>query len=235
HPARTISIKLSGEGGRSLSERVYSQCWMPFGQRRQICCEQVELTASDTALLDLAPVVRPLAVPDMPVILWCRSQRLLGMPEFAAMSAMAQKVIIDSEGLDMRKVALLGAGQVVLGDLAWTRLTRWRETLAQVFENKTNLAQLDSLTDLTVTHTASLRNTALYVAAWIADALPKVKVTLQPDEKCDSLCVKLSGGGLTVEMEREDERLVVKVNGLRNCTNLPMYTDYLLMREELRI
>jgi hypothetical protein len=26
---------------------------MPFGQRRQICCEQVEITASDAALADL--------------------------------------------------------------------------------------------------------------------------------------------------------------------------------------
>ena len=50
HPARTILVRLSGEGERALAERVYSQCWMPFGQRRQICCEQVEITVSDAAL-----------------------------------------------------------------------------------------------------------------------------------------------------------------------------------------
>jgi len=54
HPARTIVIRLRGGGERTLSERVYAQCWMPFGQRRQICCEQVEITASDAALEDLA-------------------------------------------------------------------------------------------------------------------------------------------------------------------------------------
>src|ERR1700750_1915938 len=52
HSARTILVKLSGAGERAMSERVYSQCWMPFGQRRQICCEQVELTVSDAALGD---------------------------------------------------------------------------------------------------------------------------------------------------------------------------------------
>ena len=53
HPARTILIRLRGEGERALSERVYQQCWMPFGQRQQICCEQIEITASDAALADL--------------------------------------------------------------------------------------------------------------------------------------------------------------------------------------
>ncbi len=42
HPARAILIRLQGDGERALSQRVYEQCWMPFGQRRQICCEQIE-------------------------------------------------------------------------------------------------------------------------------------------------------------------------------------------------
>jgi len=49
HPARTIVVRLSGAGERALAERVYAQCWMPFGERRQICCEQIEITASDAA------------------------------------------------------------------------------------------------------------------------------------------------------------------------------------------
>ena len=44
HPARTIVIRLTGAGERSIAQRVFAQCWMPFGQRRQICCEQVEIT-----------------------------------------------------------------------------------------------------------------------------------------------------------------------------------------------
>src|SRR5262245_52187061 len=45
HPARAIMVRLEGAGAPSLSARVYSQCWMPFQQRRQICCEQIEITA----------------------------------------------------------------------------------------------------------------------------------------------------------------------------------------------
>ena len=76
HPARAIVIRLRTHGEHTLSERVYAQCWMPFGQRRQICCEQVEIIASDDAVADLPSVVLPLAVPDLPLILWCRSARV---------------------------------------------------------------------------------------------------------------------------------------------------------------
>src|SRR5436190_21954292 len=96
HPARAILIRLRGGGERELSERVYQQCWKPFGQRRQICCEQIEITASDAALADLPSVILPLAVPDLPVILWCRSSRLEQRPEFGAISRMATKAVMDS-------------------------------------------------------------------------------------------------------------------------------------------
>jgi len=89
HPARTIVVRLSGAGERALAERVYAQCWMPFGERRQICCEQIEITASDAALADLPSVVLPLAAPDLPVIVWSRSARLFEMPAVGAIARMA--------------------------------------------------------------------------------------------------------------------------------------------------
>jgi len=235
HPARTISIRLCGSGERALSERVYSQCWMPFGQRRQICCEQVELTASDSALLDLPPVVRPLAVPDLPLILWCRSPRLLAMPEFKSMASMAQKVIIDSEGMPLKDVPRVAPQGVLLGDLAWTRLTRWRETLSQVFENKENLAKLPALKKLAVSHVRSQTNTAAYLAGWVSTVIPGIETAVTPTESCDSLCARLTGDGLEVQLERQQDRLAVTVNGQTHYTSLSMFTDYLLMREELSI
>jgi glucose-6-phosphate dehydrogenase assembly protein OpcA len=235
HPARTISIRLSGAGERALSDRVYSQCWMPFGQRRQICCEQVEIAASDAALPDLPSVVRPLAVPDLPLILWCRSPRLLGMPEFHAIAAMARKVILDSQGMPLPDIASSSARGTLVGDLAWTRITRWRETLAQVFENKQNLARMQALTDLSVEYAGHFGNTAAYMAAWIANAIPTLKIAIVPDPQCDSLRVTLSGEGLRVQLERRQDRLVMTVNGLSRCSNLPPLNDYSQMREELAI
>jgi len=80
HPARTIVIRLTGAGERSIAQRVFAQCWMPFGQRRQICCEQVEITCSDASLGDLPSVVLPLESAGSSVILWCRSRACWGWP-----------------------------------------------------------------------------------------------------------------------------------------------------------
>src|ERR1035437_7589381 len=169
HPARSILIRLSGERERALSQRVYQQCWKPFGQRQQICCEQIEITASDPALADLPSVILPLAVPDLPVILWCRSARLVRRPEFGEIARMATKVVIDSaRDTDALDAIVCMADGVrsggILADLAWTRLTRWRETLARVFENRDTLARLSEVDRVQVRFGPGYETAAWYLA-----------------------------------------------------------------------
>ena len=243
HPARTILIRLHGAGPRTLADRVYAQCWMPFGQRRQICCEQIEITASDASLGDVPSVVLPLAVADLPVIVWCRSARLAAMPEFHEIAAMAHKVVLDSGAMADAKAALAllakwAGGATLVGDLAWTRLTRWREMLSQVFQNRQNLAKLPFLTSVKLWFGAGQETTARYMGAWIANVLAdsgvKASLAVEPRE-APSLRVELAGEGFRVGLERKDGKLTVTVNDLSNCTNLPQPSDYLLMREELAI
>src|SRR5262249_74693 len=147
HPARAIVIRLRTGGDRSLSSRVFSQCWMPFGQRRQICCEQVEITASDTSLDELPAIVLPLSVPDLPVILWSRRGRVVRTPEFPRIAAMATKVVLDSAGFpdpkqSLPRMAAAVERGTILGDLAWTRLTRRRGMISRLFENREYLARI---------------------------------------------------------------------------------------------
>ena len=242
HPARSILIRVRADGERALSERVYQQCWKPFGQRQQICCEQIELTASDAALGDLPSVILPLAVPDLPVILWCRSPRLVRHPEFRAIAGNATKVVIDSAPADDPKGALERMAGVVkegslIADLAWTRLTRWRETLARVFENRDTLAHLAGVTSIRVGYGAGYETAAWYLAAWAASALEEVGQTVIPvlESQEESLRLELAGENFRVVLSRDADRLVAVVNDQSNCTNLPRPTDYLLMREELGI
>ena len=170
-PSRAILVRLRAGSERALSERVYQQCWRPFGQRQQICCEQIELTASDAALGDLPSVLLPLIVADLPVILWCRSPRLAEMAEFGEIARLATKVVLDSAAFGNAADSLKcladeqGRGMHV-ADLAWTRLTRWRETLARVFENRDYLARLPGISEVKVTWGPGYETTALYLAAW---------------------------------------------------------------------
>jgi glucose-6-phosphate dehydrogenase assembly protein OpcA len=244
HPARTILVRLGGGRDRSLAERVYSQCWMPFGQQREVCCEQVEITASDGALDDLPSVLLPLTVPDLPLIVWCRSSRMLQMTEFRAIAGMAQKVVLDSAAAPdppaiLQRAQEMAEHGVMLGDLSWTILTRWREMLAQVFENQQNAAQLAKISSIEVAWGGSRYVPAVYLGAWIRDSLAAagIKSSLQFTRATaeDSLLVRLTGEGFTAALAREKGRMVVTLNGSSQCTNLPQSTDYQLMREELGI
>ena len=244
HPARTIVVRLSGAGERALAERVYAQCWMPFGERRQICCEQIEITASDAALPDVPSVVLPLAAPDLPVIVWSRSARLFEMPPFSAIARMAAKVVVDSAGFadpkrTLRLLAETARSGVPLGDLAWTRLTRWRETLARLFENRDYVAKLARISSVRVVYDGTFATSAWYMGAWIVDALRDAgvgaKLVVGAGSGADPLSVELAGGGFRVELVRQQDRLVITVDNTENCTNLPQPSHYLLMREELGI
>jgi glucose-6-phosphate dehydrogenase assembly protein OpcA len=244
HPARTITVRLSGAGEPVLAERVYAQCWMPFGQRQQICCEQIEITASDAALADLPSVVLPLAAPDLPVIVWSRSARLFDLPPFGAIARMATKVVVDSaEFADPKRVLRLLAetawSGVLLGDLAWTRLTRWREMLARLFENCDYLAKLARISSVRVTSSGEFATSAWYMGAWVANALRdagvNAKIVVGTGRGRAPLSVELAGGGFRVELMRQEDRLVITVDNAENCTNLPQPGDCLLMREELGI
>jgi glucose-6-phosphate dehydrogenase assembly protein OpcA len=246
HPARALVIHLSGAGPRALTEQVTQQCWKPFGKGPQICCEQVEITASDAALADLPLVLLPLVVPDLPVIVWCRSPRLLRMPEFGEIARMATRVVMDSAGFaDIAGVIgwmsdATGQG-LTIGDLSWTRLTRWREMLSHVFENRDYLAKLSRISEVRVEFAGELGVSAWLMGAWVANALADagvqaaLRVEKQDGAAPHSLRLELAGPEVRVALARQGERLVITVNHLSNCTNLPQPSDYLLMREELGI
>jgi glucose-6-phosphate dehydrogenase assembly protein OpcA len=243
HPARTIVTRLRGAGERFLDERVYSQCWRPFGQKRQVCCEQVEITASDAALGDLPSVILPLAVADLPLIVWCRSARILARPEFAVNAAMAQRVIVDSSGvLGAREGLARVASFPRAGDLAWTRLTRWRAQLSQVFENRQNLGRLPDVSTVTVTASGEAPTSAWYLGAWVMDALsdagvrPQFQMERSGDAAAGELqSILLEGPEWSAELALNGKRLIVTAGGIAQCTPLPPATDCQLMREELRI
>jgi glucose-6-phosphate dehydrogenase assembly protein OpcA len=246
-PARTILIRLGGTGAPALAERVYSQCWMPFGQRRQICCERIEITAADASLADLPSVLAPLVAADLPVLLWWRSARLLGTPEYGKLAALADKTIVESCGLPDAKAALallagMAQGEVVLGDLSWTLLTRWREMLSGVFESRECQVRLPEISGVAVSFAGERPPVfAWYMGAWVANALADAGVRAQaawlprPELSGRALRVELTGGDFRVSLERQDDRLTIHAGQISHCTSLSQPTDYLLMREELGI
>ena len=253
HPSRAIVIRFRPSAERELASRVFSQCWMPFGHRRQICCEQIEITASDASLSDLAAVVLPLAVADLPVILWCRSPRLFSLPDFAQLAKIAHKLVVDSAVFadPAQALALIGAhsrsGQI-LGDLAWTRLTRWRGLVAQIFEGRQYLARLPEIAEIRISFGGAVAPTeAYYLAAWLLDCLEKVGARARtswvasPEAPAGQLArIELLGGqaprvSISVAGDLAHQTALVQVDSLSSRTMFPPDNDYVLLREELSI
>lgn len=247
HPSRSVLIRLREGSGECLESRVFAQCWMPFGQRRQICCEHVEITASLSSLDDVPGIVLPLAVADLPVILWCRSPRLFDTPAFPKIAGMSDKLIVDTgafadlgSALDLVSKQL--AGGCLIADLAWPRITRWRKSISQIFVNGECLEALNRFTHAQVSYgTGKLTPEALYLAAWLRNGLDRAgnstRVDLVPGDGPAVTGVTLEGGGACdVTIEGDISGAVeIRSNNLSDRMTFAPATDYLALEEELSI
>jgi glucose-6-phosphate dehydrogenase assembly protein OpcA len=242
HPSRVILIRTRAADARELSARVYSQCWMPFGQRQQICCEQIEITASDPSVPDLASVALALVAPDLPVMIWCRSPRLFGHPDFPKLGAIAGKVIVDGAQLGSPRQALKTLSEFPgrrVADLAWTRLTRWRQLIAQIFDKPENAAKLTSIRDVQVHHSgAEVPIEGYYFAAWLDEALPDAAAIFTGDEgEAGHLSlVQFECGEAPVSIGlSQGQAADLRMDDLAAKSICPEPSEYLLLREELGI
>ncbi len=250
HPSRAITLRLVAGEGRVLSSRVYAQCWMPFGQRRQICCEQIEITASECAVEDLPAVVLPLTVPDLPVILWCRSARMVSLPEFAGIEAVATKIIVDgdsfaSTGAAFEQLQKARREGRVVADLAWTRITRWREITSRAFEDQMLYRQFSGPVDATIEYESEEpHDGAYYYAAWLADGIEscggKPVVTMRQGSGAGAaagLCsVSIrAASGAQIHLKADAGAVEVNANGKSSRTIYPNTSDSALLQEELSL
>jgi glucose-6-phosphate dehydrogenase assembly protein OpcA len=246
HPSRAIVLRAVEGTTTPLGARVFAQCWMPFGRRQQICCEQVEIVANEGGLLDVAPVLRSLLVPDLPVILWCRARHLLELADFEPVLRLANKLVVDSAGIsDLEgQLALLQRARSqdrCVGDLAWARLTRWRESIAQIFDNPVYLGRLDEIREVHIDFEGAHRPlSACYVAAWLSAVLGRdVRFEFRragDANRARVQTVALRGGGVDVSIAVSQDRAVSLHAGVRDShTVFPSLSDYELLREELAV
>ncbi len=175
HPSRMVVVRLR-EGDDFLDARVFAQCWMPFGHRSQICCEQIEITATMDRLPDVAAIVGPLAVPDLPRLMFLRSARIVRAGALRKILRLGDKIIVDSSLPGAPGFGELGglleSGHVT-GDLAWTRITEIRSLLAQLLEGR----RPESISIEYSGREAGPE--ARYLEAWLASSLPESRVGLK--------------------------------------------------------
>jgi hypothetical protein len=181
---------------------------------------------------------------DLPVVVWAREASLLDPPEFVNMARIAQRVVSDSSrGGAMESFRRLREAGHTVADLAWTRITRWRELLAQVFENPSYLAELPAVGAVEIRHAKGpIPPAARYLAAWIescleqVDARPTIEFAEGGGVEGTINRLSLSSPRLKVCIEKVEDGVVeVRVDGLNNRALFPPSTQYSLLDDELSV
>ncbi len=243
HPSRAIILKPSAAPD-DLSARVYAQCWMPFGGRQQICCEQIEITTPEEKLDEVSRVILGLLAPDLPAVLWCRGPGWFHRAGFERIYPLIDKLVLDScESGDaqsawelMRRLRAVGHPRVA--DLAWSRLTMWREMIAFTLEASVPKQEQQAIGEIAVEFYGAVPSTSCYyMGAWLARALPAAALRFDavPGEVGRVAGVVFKGPGMDLAFRRL-EGDTVEISGRQsNVVVLPHATDYRAMREELTI
>jgi glucose-6-phosphate dehydrogenase assembly protein OpcA len=179
HPNRAIVAALQPSRPQSgLDTWVQAHCQLPVPGRPQVCCEQITIDARGSEAVGRIPgVVLPLLVPDVPVVVWLPRGTPADFPAVARLADVTDRLVVDSAtfggAIALPLLADLAVAGVAVGDLTWTRLTRWRELVAQFFDAPVNQPHLAEIERLTVT-AASMpdappdRAPALLLASWLA-------------------------------------------------------------------
>ena len=233
HPSRAIVLRALE--GADLDARVFAECWKPFGSHQQICSEGIEVTADAANLGDVASVLLPLIVPDLPVVMWARGPRFFTSRFFDPLFPLAGKIIVNSLTAPNARGALAvlkelrGRGRRV-ADLAWTRLTGWREAFAHEFEQPWTVESIQ------IAHGGKPTTSVLYFSRWMERSFPSARVTLESKPGDPDLQSVTVHGERSLAIRLVDaESLEVETAGRTSRSLLPATTDDALMREELSI
>jgi glucose-6-phosphate dehydrogenase assembly protein OpcA len=245
HPSRAIVVRVQDGDGPEFSAQVLAQCWMPFGRRQQICCEQIEITCTHATLQDLPSVIRGVVVPDLPVVLFCPTAGLCQSPEFAALVSLCDKLIVDSgdtPGIKpIESLNKLSRPAFRTADLAWGRLTPWRETIARLFDTPAAARAIGSLEDVHILYAGADEPIGVYyLSAWFMHVLGSgvhLNIARGVGPAYGGIAqVKLSGKYFEAEVELVDTHSVdIRSPEQRQRILFPDLSHYELLRRELAI
>ncbi len=234
HPNRAIVVRLK-EDGDELESRVSARCWMPVGHHREVCCEEIAITASLNRLVDVPGIVGPLAAPDVPRVVWFRSPRLESAPDISPLLNLTDKIIVDSERpgapafADLRVLSQVGH---IVADLAWTRLTKIRELVAQLLDGRELGAIGNAFIDFSGTEASP---GARYMQAWFRSEIPGIDAALHRIDTAGRGEMKAIRIDPDLNIQLGPNCAEYEIGTLRQRANLPECADCDLLREELNI
>ena len=186
-PCRAILIVADGDTPEeTLTAEVTSRCTLPSASSKQVCCEQVTITAGGAQVDEVPSAIAPLLISDLPVYLWWHAvPKLADKSMFRRLVDLSDRVVIDSAHFRDPEADLARMAAVLtetprwtaLSDLNWARLTAWRALLAGFYDIADYRPQLNRLKQVTIkyapeaTDSAVIPARALLLGGWLASRL----------------------------------------------------------------
>ena len=250
HPSRGIVLSVNEQVEGGLEARVVAQCWKPFGKAQQICCEQIEITATRQNWPTIIPTIIGITVADLPVVVWCRQAESFSpncsnelRSSLESLMNLAHKTIVDSRAeppaLAFRILTRWKDQGRIVGDLEWARLTPWRQPISQIFDNPARENRFSSFTDVEVAYAGETPSpSVLYMAAWLSAPYgARISLTRAQGFGHGLQRVLLHSKSEEITMERisEDTVHLYSTNGRERKYNLPELSLHSLMDEELAV
>ncbi|MBC7997701.1 MAG: glucose-6-phosphate dehydrogenase assembly protein OpcA [Leptolyngbya sp.] len=217
HPSRAILAISRRSNEQRIEAWVSARCHIADSKTlKQICSEQITVRYDGEGTRELASVVSPLVINDLPVVLWWRANRLdKGYLEpfhrFVDMLIVDSLRAFDSVSFIKEMAGLCSsANRKPLFDLNWGRLIPWRRAIADAFNDEAPPMSIPSLPCVTKTtikyaRTESEKNNKniptqpLMLLSWLAARLKWEKVSSSFEE--GTFRAEFKAGGKTIQCE----------------------------------
>jgi glucose-6-phosphate dehydrogenase assembly protein OpcA len=177
HPSRTILLlPRPGDDRDTVDAEVDYRCFVRGGHAREVCSEVITLRLCGQRATVPASVVMPLLVSDLPVFLRWRGLLPYGSPELEQLTALANRLVVDSREWSELEGAFRGLPEifevVTVSDIAWARTGRWREAVAGLWP---------AAAEASVLRVAGPEADAMLLAGWLRGRLRRdVRLEREP-------------------------------------------------------
>ncbi len=195
HLARVgVIIQDETSSAGSVSAWVTLRCFSVISDIMRHCFEQVTLISTGAASRSIDHILQPLLKPDLPTYLWWLGDPPTGSAtSFKKLAELSNRVIVDSTSFyhpeqDIHTLASLcqEMSECAVSDLNWSRITSWRQLIAQFFDVLEYRPYLSGVMSIEIEHAAvplaaptrTLQgdvspnpSSALLLAAWLKERL----------------------------------------------------------------
>ena len=175
-PQRTIVVRSEPRGKSAISSWISANCHL-IGGGRQVCSEEVSIVAAGERVHHIAPLVKALLLPDMPVAVWWLGDLPGDHHDYVeTLLDPADRLIVDSSHFnsssDLELVARIAERTTTApADLNWARLEEWRGATALLFDAPAMRSRLRGIRGVRVTSAGTgfgASASALLFASWLA-------------------------------------------------------------------